>query len=87
MLHPQHQLNQLFLRQALQISAIHLPMDSGIAPADKGVGNYIGHSGIIVDCEQQLFLCPVECALNTQVGQIPRRIVHAGIFPIDEDHA
>ncbi|MBD2748663.1 hypothetical protein IC232_18370 [Microvirga sp. BT688] len=40
MLHPQHQLNQLFLRQALQISAIHLPMDSGIAPADKGVGNY-----------------------------------------------
>ena len=40
MLQPQHQLDQLFLRQALQISAIHLPMDSGIVPADKGVGNY-----------------------------------------------
>jgi hypothetical protein len=41
MLHPQQQLNQFFLRQALQISAIHLPMDSGIAPADKCVGNYV----------------------------------------------
>ena len=39
-LHPQHQLDQLFLRQALQISAIHRPNGSGIAPADKGVGNY-----------------------------------------------
>ncbi len=43
-LQPQHQLNQFFLRQTLQISAIHLPMDSGIAAADKGVGNYAqGH--------------------------------------------
>jgi hypothetical protein len=38
--HPQHQVNQLFLRQTLQTSAIHVPMDSGIAAAEKGVGNY-----------------------------------------------
>jgi hypothetical protein len=29
-LHPQHQIDQFFLRQTLQINAIHIHMDSGI---------------------------------------------------------
>ena len=35
-----HQLNQLVLAQALQISAIHAHMDSEIALPGKGVGKY-----------------------------------------------
>src|SRR5271157_1366896 len=35
-----HQLNQLVLAQALQISAIHAHMDSEIALRGKGVGKY-----------------------------------------------
>jgi hypothetical protein len=40
MLHPQHQLDQFVLRQPLQITSIHNPMDSGISGDGKGVGNY-----------------------------------------------
>jgi hypothetical protein len=36
----QHQINQLFLRQPLQITAIHTVMDSGNSARDKGVGSY-----------------------------------------------
>lgn len=39
-LHPQHQIDQFLLRQTLQITAIHIHMDSGILAPDKGVGNY-----------------------------------------------
>jgi hypothetical protein len=35
-----HQLNQLVLAQALQITAIHPRMDSEIALGGKGVGKY-----------------------------------------------
>lgn len=34
-LHAQHQIDQLFLRETLQITSIHVPRDSEIAPADK----------------------------------------------------
>ena len=36
----EHQLNQLFPAQALQISAIHPPRDSEIGVRGKGLGNY-----------------------------------------------
>ena len=35
-LHPQHQIDQFFLRQTLQITSIHAPRDSEIPPPDKG---------------------------------------------------
>jgi hypothetical protein len=37
-LHPQHQLDQLLLRETLQLGAIHDLMDSGISATDKGRG-------------------------------------------------
>ncbi len=39
-LKPQHQLDQLLFAELLQITSVHRPRDSGICPADKGVGNY-----------------------------------------------
>ncbi len=39
-LHPQHQLDQLFLRQPLQITTIHIPIDSGFLTPGKALGNY-----------------------------------------------
>jgi hypothetical protein len=39
-LHPQHQIDQFFLRKTLQIPTIHDPMDSAITRFGKGVGNY-----------------------------------------------
>jgi len=38
-LHPQHQIDQFFLRQS-RITAIHIHMDSGVCSSDKGVSNY-----------------------------------------------
>src|ERR1019366_1509775 len=40
-LKPEHQLDQLVFAELLQISAIHSPMDSEIAPRGKGVSNYL----------------------------------------------
>jgi len=37
-LEKQHQLDQLLFAQVLQITAVHRPMDSDIAPPGKGVG-------------------------------------------------
>jgi hypothetical protein len=39
-LKPEHQLDQLLFAELLQITAIHTPMDSEIAPPGKGVSNY-----------------------------------------------
>jgi len=39
-LKPENQLDQLLFAELLQITSIHSIMDSGIYPADKGVGNY-----------------------------------------------
>jgi hypothetical protein len=38
-LKPEHQLDQLVFAELLQISAIHAPRDSEIAPHGKGLGN------------------------------------------------
>ena len=43
-LHPQHQIDQLFLGQPLQIITIHVPMDSGILAHGKALGNYVAVS-------------------------------------------
>ena len=39
-LHPQHQINQFFFRQTLQITTIHILMDSGFCSPGKALGNY-----------------------------------------------
>jgi hypothetical protein len=39
-LQPKHQVDQFVLRKPLQITAIHVLMDSGFGPVGKGVGNY-----------------------------------------------
>ena len=39
-LHPQHKIDQFFLRQTLQITTIHSLMDSGFRAHGKALGNY-----------------------------------------------